>query len=157
SQKPYCTARQCLNAGQAFQAVLREGVDPAAVTAIRVRVAPAYAAMIGRQPEAGSRSAPIRRAAVPLAVLALPPQDRFPAEGEALENNETLRRYAARVSVVADPALAQFYPERWPAEIEVDTAGGTVSKRVVDAHGDPTRHFSEAELIDKAHSVLAPT
>jgi 2-methylcitrate dehydratase PrpD len=154
--KPYCMARQCLAAGQALREVMSEGVTAPDIAAIRVRVPPAYAQMISRPPESASRSSTIAGVPLQLAALALRPDSRFLVDRTDLADDESLRMFASRVSVVADEGLARFYPENWPAEIEVDTPRGTVVKRVVTARGDAGDRLGEAELTDKASRVLEP-
>jgi 2-methylcitrate dehydratase PrpD len=143
-----------LAAGQAFRELIEEGLDPAAATAIRVRVPPIYAGMISVKPDPKSRSSSLIGAPLQIAIAALQPDAAYFIDRTGLQSDVTLRRYAERVTVVPDEKLQDVYPQKWPAEVEVDTSKGMLVKRVVDAHGDPSRRLMEAELIDKAHRVL---
>jgi 2-methylcitrate dehydratase PrpD len=154
SQKPYCTGRQCLAAGQAFRELIEEGLDPAQASAIRVRVPPIYAGMISVKPDAQSRSSSLIGAPLQMAIAALRPDAAYLVDRSQLQSDATLGRYAERVSVIPDDAMQDMYPQQWPAEVEVDTPKGTLVRRVVDARGDPSHRLREAELIDKAHRVL---
>jgi hypothetical protein len=49
------------------------------------------------------------------------------------------------VEIVADETLAPYYPERWPARVEVFLhSGRAVTVVVLDASGDPARLFNVA-------------
>lgn len=154
SQKPYCTGRQCLAAAEAFRELIAEGLDPASVTAIRVRVPPIYAGMISAKPDPNSRSSSIIGAPMQMAIAALQPDAAYFVDRTGVQSDVALQRYAERVTVVPDDGLQAVFPRRWPAEVEVDTRQGPRVKRVVDSRGDPSRRLTEAELIDKAHRVL---
>jgi len=57
---------------------------------------------------------------------------------------------------MADAALETFYPQHWPAEVEVEAGGEVIRRRVVEAAGDPERPLGRSEVDDKAHRVLDP-
>jgi 2-methylcitrate dehydratase PrpD len=154
SQKPYCTGRQCLAAGQAFRELIEEGLDPAQASAIRVRVPPIYAGMISVKPDPQSRSSSLIGAPLQMAIAALQPDAAYLIDRSGLQSDAALRRYAERVTVIPDEAMQDMYPRQWPGEVEVDTPKGTLVRRVVDAKGDPSHRLMEAELIDKSHRVL---
>jgi 2-methylcitrate dehydratase PrpD len=154
SQKPYCTGRQCLAASQAFRELIGEGLDPAKASAIRVRVPPIYAGMVSAKPDPDSRSSSLIGAPMQMAIAALKPEGAYLVDRSGLQSDQALRRYAERVSVVPDERLQEVYPEKWPAEVEVDTPDGMLVRRIVDVWGDPARRLTEVELIDKAHRVL---
>jgi 2-methylcitrate dehydratase PrpD len=157
SQKPYCTGRQCLTAGQAFRALVDEGLDATTVTAIRVRVPPIYAGMISVKPDKHSRSASIIGAPLQMALAALKPEGRYLVDRSSVQTDDTLTAYAQRVSVVPDEALQTVFPQQWPAVVEADGPKGTAVKEVFTAYGDPTNRMTEAALADKAHAVLDAT
>jgi 2-methylcitrate dehydratase PrpD len=154
SQKPYCTGRQCLAASEAFRELIADGLDPASVSAIRVRVPPVYAGMISAKPDPNSRSSSIIGAPLQLAIAALQPDAAYLIDRTGPQSNAALRKYAERVSVAPEEKLESLFPRQWPAEIEVDTPHGTLVKRVDDSRGDPSRRLTEVELIEKAHRVL---
>ncbi len=154
SQKPYCTGKQCLAAGQAFRALIEEGLDPATVTAIRVRVPPIYAGMVSVKPDKHSRSASLVGAPLQMALAALKPEGRSLVDRSAIQSDEVLARYAERVSIVPDESLQSAFPAQWPAIVEADGPRGTVTKAVFAAYGDPADRMTEAALRDKAHATL---
>ena len=55
-----------------------------------------------------------------------------------------------------DAALEAFYPQHWPAEVEVEAGGEVFRRRVVAAAGDPERPLGRADIDEKAHRVLDP-
>jgi 2-methylcitrate dehydratase PrpD len=154
SQKPWCTARQCLAAGQAFRSLIEEGLDPAAAKAIRVRVPPVYAGMISAKPDRHSRSSTLVGAPLQLALAALQPEHRYLVDRTGIQTCEALFHYAERVSVVADESLQRIFPRQWPAIVEVDSPQGTITREVLVARGDPADRLTEADLVEKAHATL---
>jgi 2-methylcitrate dehydratase PrpD len=63
--------------------------------------------------------------------------------------------FEAKVEILADADLAQYYPLHWPAEVEVvGTDGATRRERVIAAPGDPSRPLDQDALDDKAHRLL---
>jgi 2-methylcitrate dehydratase PrpD len=65
-------------------------------------------------------------------------------------------QFAAKVDVVADPNLLPFYPQHWPAEVEVTIGGEVLRQRAVEAAGDPERPLDANGVMDKGHRVLDP-
>jgi 2-methylcitrate dehydratase PrpD len=65
-------------------------------------------------------------------------------------------RFAGKVEVVADATLATFYPQHWPAEVEIEADGKVYRRRVVAAAGDPERPLRRADVNEKGHRVLDP-
>jgi 2-methylcitrate dehydratase PrpD len=52
--------------------------------------------------------------------------------------------------------LATFYPQHWPAEVEIEADGKVYQRRVVAAVGDPERPLRRAAIDEKGHRVLDP-
>jgi 2-methylcitrate dehydratase PrpD len=67
-----------------------------------------------------------------------------------------LIEFAAKVEVVADGPLEQFYPQHWPAEVEVEAGVEVFRHRVVAAKGDPEQPLDAGGVEHKAHRVLDP-
>jgi 2-methylcitrate dehydratase PrpD len=156
SLKPLCSAKQGIAAIQAFRAILDGGVAAAAITKVRVRVPKAYAAMIATPAQAGARQSTMVSVAHQLALAALAPQRLSDVDRSAPHEDEAVRAFAAKVEVVPEPALEAFYPQHWPAEVEVDAGGTTLRQRVVEAAGDPEHPLDAAAVTAKAHRVLDP-
>jgi 2-methylcitrate dehydratase PrpD len=156
SLKPLCSAKQGIAAIQAFRAILDGGVAAAAITKVRVRVPKAYAGMVATPAQAGARQSTMVSVAHQLALAALAPQRLSDVDRSAPHEDEAVRAFAAKVEVMPEPALEAFYPQHWPAEVEVDAGGTTLRQRVVEAAGDPEHPLDAAAVTAKAHRVLDP-
>ena len=155
SLKPFCTSRQALSATEAMRGLLAEGLDPATIEAVRVRVPSAYAAMIGTRLDPKVRATSYVSAGAQMAIAAFAPEHLYNVDRAAILDDKRVQRLAGLVRVEADPALDSYFPKQWPAEIEVKTAQGTRKARVIDAPGDPGRRLDDAALEAKAAHVLA--
>ena len=156
SLKPFCSAKQGIAAIEAFRALLDSGIRPAAISKVRVHVPPAYAGMIGTRAEPGARQSTLVSIAHQFALVAFEPQQLYDIDRSVPAVSAEVTQFAAKVEVVADAALESFYPQHWPAEVEVEAAGKTSRRRVIEAAGDPERPLGRAEVDDKAHRVLDP-
>jgi 2-methylcitrate dehydratase PrpD len=155
SIKPFCSAKQSIAAVEAFRTILESGVAPAAITAVQVRVPPAYAAMVSLKAQDEVRTTTLVSAARQLALLAFDPARLYDVDrGEPVTDRAVLG-LEAKMEVVADAALTEYYPGNWPAEVEVTgTDSGMRRERVIAAPGDPSRPLDQAALEDKAHRLL---
>jgi 2-methylcitrate dehydratase PrpD len=154
SIKPHCAAKQTLCAVQGMQSLVSAGLDAASVESVTVRVPPAYAAMIDREPPSASRLASMVSVRWQLALAALRPEllddvarDTFPADAR-------LRKFADRVSVLADADLDAQYPWTWPAHLSVLGDGRLHEVLVTDSAGDPGTGFGLDAVEDKARRML---
>jgi 2-methylcitrate dehydratase PrpD len=154
SLKPFCSAKQAISSIEAMIGLLDEGVDPNAVSKVRIRVPPPYSRMISTKPEAGVRSSTIVSAAFQLGLAAFRRERLYDIERRDVLNEDAARRFAEKVEIVADESLLDVFPRAWPAEVEVEVDGKVSSRRVVEALGDPTRPLDETQLAHKAHQVL---
>ena len=154
SMKPFCSAKQAIAAVEAFRALLQEGMRVDAIDKVRVRVPKAYAAMIATRAVPGARQSTMVSVAHQLALAALAPQRLYDVDRSMPEDDAAVTRLAAKIEVVPDAALEAFYPQHWPAEIEVETGGRMLRRRVIEALGDPEHPLGRAALDDKAHRVL---
>jgi 2-methylcitrate dehydratase PrpD len=155
SLKPFCSAKQSIAAVEALRAILATGIGPGAIAAVRVRVPPAYAAMVGLKAQDQVRTTTLVSAARQLALLTFDPERLYDVDrGEAITDPAILA-FEAKVEIVADAALVQYYPHDWPAEVEVvGTDGSTRRELVIAAPGDPSRPLDQDALDDKAHRLL---
>jgi 2-methylcitrate dehydratase PrpD len=154
SLKPFCSAKQSIAAVEALRVILGSGIAPAAIAAVRVRVPPAYAGMVALKAQDQVRTTTLVSAARQLALLACDPARLYDVDRGAPASDD-VRRFEAEVEIVADPALAQYYPHDWPAEVEaVGSDGSTRRERVIAAPGDPSRPLDDRALDEKAHGVL---
>jgi 2-methylcitrate dehydratase PrpD len=156
SLKPFCSAKQSIAAVEALRKILGAGVDPQSITAVRVRVPPAYAGMIAQKARTGVRTLSLVSAARQLALLACMPSRLYDIDRSEAISDPAVLAFEAKVEIMPDAALSQYYPGAWPAEVEVATGRETVCERVIEALGDPPRPLGDRELEEKAHRVLDP-
>jgi 2-methylcitrate dehydratase PrpD len=156
TMKPFCSAKQVIAAIDAFRAVLNRGVRRDDITKVRVRVPPAYAGMIATRAEPGVRLSTIVSVAHQIALAALTPDALYEIDRSAPTLPAAVTQFAAKVEIAADASLQSFYPQHWPAEVEVETSGEVLHHRVVAATGDPEHPLDAAAVGDKAHRVLDP-
>jgi 2-methylcitrate dehydratase PrpD len=156
SQKPFCSAKQGIAAIEAFRAIIGTGVRADAITQVRVHVPQAYWGMISARATPGARQSTLVSVAYQIALAALAPDRLFDVDRSVPLDNPAIMEFAAKVAVVPDETLKPFYPQYWPAEVEVDAAGKAFRQRVVEATGDPEHRLGRAEIDDKARRVLDP-
>jgi 2-methylcitrate dehydratase PrpD len=156
SLKPHCAAKQTIAAIAAFRNVLAPEVSPHDIAHVIVAVPPAYAEMIGRRDAAAGRLARITSVAYLLALSVFQPEELENVARPDLTNNPEISGLMARVEVVPDAQLAEHYPNRWPARVEVVRKGGRKeSSLVIDAPGDPPR-WKEVDVRAKFHRLADP-
>jgi len=81
--------------------------------------------------------------------------DRFTDE---YLTDEKVRDLMNRVKLEVDPNLDKFYPEKWPAVVEMVTSGGNkLVNRVDYPKGDPENPLSQDELCVKFRALAAPS
>lgn len=154
SIKPHCAAKQTLSAIHAFQQLLAQGLDPATVEAVQVRVPPAYAAMIDREPPSRSRLASLVSVRWQLALAALRPAGLDDVAREQPALDAALLAWADKAQVLPDPSLAASYPQAWPALVQVQAQDRRMEVLAEHSPGDPALPWGEAELRHKAWRVL---
>ena len=155
SMKPFCSAKQSIAAVEALRTILRSGIAPGSIVAVRVRVPPAYAAMITTKAQDGVRTTTLVSAARQLALLAIDPARLYDVDRGTAVTDTAILELEAKVEIMADADLSQYYPRAWPAEVEVVTDDRkSVRERVIEAPGDPGRPLGEDALAAKGHGVL---
>jgi 2-methylcitrate dehydratase PrpD len=157
SIKQFCSAKQAIAAVEAFRAIVREeNVRPDVIKKISVRVPSAYAGMIATRAEPGARQSTLVSVAYQIALAALAPERLYDVDRSTPRAEDAVVQFAAKVEVMPEPMLESFYPQHWPAEVEVEAGGKILKRRVVAAAGDPEHPFGRAAIDDKAHRVLDP-
>jgi 2-methylcitrate dehydratase PrpD len=156
SMKPFCSAKQAIAAVEAFCALLQEGVRGDAIDKVRVRVPKAYATMIATRAVPGARQSTMVSVAHQMALAALAPQRLYDVDRSTPHIDAAVTQFSAKIEVMPDAALEEFYPQHWPAEVEVEAGGQSFRRRVTAALGDPEHLLDRAALDDKAHRVLDP-
>jgi 2-methylcitrate dehydratase PrpD len=70
-------------------------------------------------------------------------------------NDPAIRKLAAKVRIVIDPAVEAVYPAKFGARVKLTLADGSTSERtVLECHGTPSDPCGTQELVDK-FSLLA--
>jgi 2-methylcitrate dehydratase PrpD len=155
SLKPCCAAKQSIAAIDAFLDLLAQGISPDDFAVLRVAVPPVYAGMIGHRHASAGRIPRITSVAYNLALAAYRPGGLDDTERPDLTTDLQIAAFMDRVEVIADEALAQYYPERWPARVEaVLKSGRAVSSLVLDARGDPAHALDVSAVRDKFHRLV---
>jgi 2-methylcitrate dehydratase PrpD len=152
SLKPYCAAKQCIAAIEAFRELLAQGVSPGEIAALRIAVPPAYAGMIGHPHASKGRMARITSVAYNIALAAYEPEALGDVSRPDRTSNPQVAAFMERVEVVPDQELTRYYPQRWPARAEADLVGDrTAVSVVIDAPGDPSRALDIRGVREKFH------
>ncbi len=156
SIKPYCSAKQAIAAIYGLRGILSQGVAADDIRRVRVGVPPQYRAMISRGITDGDRLSSIVSAPYQLALIAYAPDGLHDVARSHLADDERIQAFMAKVEVADDDGLAAYYPERWPARVEVETAAGRWSELVLDAPGDPGRRFDAEQARAKFGIYAGP-
>jgi 2-methylcitrate dehydratase PrpD len=156
SLKPFCSAKQGIAAIEAFRAILDRGVRAELISKVRVRVPPAYAGMIATRAEPGARQSTMVSVAHQIALAALAAERLYDVDRSTAKVDADVARFASKVEIAADVRLDAYYPQHWPAEVDVEAGGEVHQQRVVEAVGDPEHPLDHAGVIAKAHRVLDP-
>ena len=127
-----------------------------AINKVRVRVPSAYAGMISIRAEPGARQSTMVSVAHQIALAALEPERLSEVDRSAATIDAAVAQFSAKVEVFADKDLEAFYPQHWPAEVEVEAGGKVLRQRIVEATGDPEHPLDRAGVVGKAHRVLDP-
>jgi 2-methylcitrate dehydratase PrpD len=137
--------------------LLGEGVAAETVTNVIVRVPPPYARMIATRPEAGARASTIVSAAFQMGLAVHRPDRLYDIERDGAMDETAALQFAQMVEITADESLLEFFPDSFPAEVEVMAGGQIRSKRITAAYGDPSRPLDDAKLRYKAERILGET
>lgn len=127
------------------------GIDPATVTAIRVRVSPGAYRQHGTVTDPVTKFQRLQSIAYVAAVTIADRElwlDQFADERAA---DDALGRLVQRVEVVGDDAFSG-----WQAEVAIDHAGGTASARCDVPVGDPARPLRAEDVDAKFTAAAAP-
>ena len=156
SLKPFCSAKQGIAAIEAFRAILDRGVRAETISKVRVRVPPAYAGMIATRAEPGARQSTMVSVAHQIALAALAAERLYDVDRSSAKTDADVSGFAAKVEIIADVRLDAYYPQHWPAEVDVEANGEVHQQRIVEAIGDPEHPLDHAGVFAKAHRVLDP-
>lgn len=148
SMKPWVCAKQTTSAIAAFQALLRDGLDPARIERIEVAVPSAYKGMIGGRPP--GRLGRIVNVGWQFGLAVHAPDAMFSLDRDIGALAQPVETLAAKVGVIADTSLDALYPRRWPARVTVHLDDdSTRSLMAEDAPGDPALPLDAMAVLDK--------
>ncbi|MCJ9669685.1 hypothetical protein MOV65_06705, partial [Neorhizobium sp. SHOUNA12B] len=119
--KPFVSARQGINAIQAFRHLLEKGVDPNTIGSIEVFLPPVAAPVVSRPLVAEDRLTTIAHLGLQLGIAAFEPARLMDVDRTRPFNAEVMA-FAQRVTITADDTLAG---KGWPARVVVSTKGQT--------------------------------
>lgn len=136
SIKPWCTAKQACAALAGFVELLDDGIDPAEIAEIRIFVPSALRNMIAHARP--GRLGRIVSIAWQCALAAFHRDELFDIERADHAHEADFSALMRKVEVFADSGLESHFPERYPARVEIELAGGAQrEKMILDAPGDP--------------------
>ncbi|WP_105439834.1 MmgE/PrpD family protein [Neorhizobium sp. T25_13] len=118
--KPFVSARQGINAIQAFRHLLEKGVDPNTIDSIEVFLPPVAAPVVSRPLVAEDRLSTIAHLGLQLGIAAFEPARLMDVDRARPFNADVMT--FKRVTITADDTLAG---EGWPARVVVSAKGQT--------------------------------
>src|SRR5262245_58138605 len=116
--KPFCSAKQAIAAVEAFTTVIDGGVSPDAISKVVVRVPPPYSRMVAMKAEARARASTIVSASFQIGLAAYHRERLYDIERADAMDEKAALGLSSKVEIVADQALAEFFPATFPAEVE---------------------------------------
>lgn len=154
SLKPYCAAKQCIAAIEAFRNLLTQGITIDEIATARVCVPPVYAAMIAHCHAADGRVRRITSAAYNLALAAYRSGELTNISRPNLTADPQIAALMNRIEVCPDDELSQHYPRHWPARVDAVLKNGrSVSNLVLDAPGDPAKAIAMSGALEKFYRL----
>jgi 2-methylcitrate dehydratase PrpD len=153
--KPWCAAKQTIAATDAFRDILTTTrLNANDITAIRIDVPPAYAAMIDRQVLPSARQESFASVQYQLALAAFAPELAYDVVRDRIVSDANVVRLMSVTQVAIDETMAASYPSAWPARVNVRLAGGAEHTRELQHPlGDPGTTFGWPELERKCARV----
>jgi 2-methylcitrate dehydratase PrpD len=112
--------------------------------------------MIATRAEPGARQSTMVSVAHQIALAALDAERLYDVDRSAAKADADVARFAAKVEIIADVRFDAYYPQHWPAEVDVEANGEVHQQRIVEAIGDPEHPLDHAGVAAKAHRVLDP-
>ncbi len=155
SFKPWCAARQTMAGSQGLKELVREGLEVAGISEIKVGVPPAYLRMVNHGVTPGDRASFLTSLPYQAALGVLDPEAQFRVSPQGAVS-ERVRALMSTITVQADETLLAHYPAAWPARVSVRAGSRTYEREQVHVPGDPQWPFCEGELAGKLAGVLDP-
>jgi 2-methylcitrate dehydratase PrpD len=143
-----------------FELVESEDIDHEDVEGVTVNIASPGIDLIGDPTNTYPQSFVDAQFSMPFGVaLALVARDgSVEAFFDAIEGgvSEEMKRVIDRTTVSEADWIEEAYPERWPAEVTVETARGTYSGRTDYARGEPENPLSWEATVEKYEELTEP-
>lgn len=156
SMKPFCAAKQTIAAIDGFRRILNRGRAVSEITEVRVSTPPAYAKMIDHT-HCATRGGRITSLAYQLALAALRPDMLTDVKRMDLSGDPGVAAFMKRIRVTANEDLTTFFPQAWPARVDVSFTGGArETVLVIEAEGDPGRSFQAPRIETKFRALVDP-
>jgi 2-methylcitrate dehydratase PrpD len=157
--KPYPVARQALAAVEACRALARDSGAPDEIERIAIAVPAAQRRVIDHPERPGAperRMASIVNVRYLAALAVLAPEKLHDVDRSPPFTSAAIQELASRVEVETAPELERYYPDRWPARVEIRWKGKELSREVLAPAGDLESGYSWDEALDKFRRALAP-
>ncbi|WP_129113538.1 MmgE/PrpD family protein [Halegenticoccus tardaugens] len=143
-----------------FDVAASEGVDPADVESVRVRIATPGVELVGHPANAYPESFVDAQFSMPFgAALVLGRGDAgVDAFLDAVEGGvpDDLRELIDRTAVESAAWIDEAYPEKWASDVVVETDDGTYEAAAEYARGEPENPLSRDELVAKFDELAEP-
>jgi 2-methylcitrate dehydratase PrpD len=157
--KPYPVARQALAAVEACRALARDSGASDEIERITIAVPSAQRRVIDHPRRPGApdgRLASIVDARYLAALAVLAPDKLHDVDRSPPFTSAAIQELASRVEVESSPELERYYPERWPARVEIRWKGKDLSRELLAPEGDVESGYSWDEALEKFRRALAP-
>jgi 2-methylcitrate dehydratase PrpD len=156
SFKPWCAAKQTMSATHAISTILAEGIERDDIEEIAIGIPPAYAAMIGHQPQQGSRASHLTSLKYHAALAVCAPAALFDISQSPGKSSAWVYEFVQKITMNVVPSLQEYYPARWPAEVRVVLRSGDARTLLaLSAPGDPELPLTDEQLREKFCRVSA--
>ena len=155
SIKPYPIAYQGLAAVEAFREIVRHNrLQPQSIDDIRVMVPSQLIGVINRPTISENRLELISSLQYQIASAAVGISEWLDFESEKFSDQIKSSSIMGKVRIEASPELISYYPQAWPARVEVTTGGKRYSRELLYPRGDYRNQFEWRELIAKLRKVI---
>lgn len=135
--KPYPIARQALSAVEAFRETLAaHKTDPESIEQVTVFVPGQFVRMIDNPKMPENRMESILGVQYQIALAACEPARLLDFGRELLLQDDRISAMMAKVSVKPSGELEAYFPQVWPARVEVKTKNGVMVREVLYPRGD---------------------
>ena len=145
--KPYPIARQALSAVEAFQETLAaHEIAPESIEKVTIFVPGQFTKMIDNPKPPENRMESIIGIQYQIALAAFEPARLRDVGRELLLQDSRIDVMMAKVSVKPSLELEAYFPQTWPARVEVTTKNGVMVREVLYPKGDGHNPFTWNEV-----------